>query len=152
MDEETGGTSAWKYIGIGCGIAALLGVCGLGACVACVGVGGGAAVMTFGAPLQSAAAFADHVRHDELADAYALTTTTYQAAHSLEDFTTSLHANPALAESTGMSTTQVDVHVTTARIGGLLEGEERTAYALDLVLEGDAWHVAQLELQGTPIL
>lgn len=120
MDDGGGGSSPWKYIGIGCGIAALLSVCALGSCFACAGAGIGGLVVATEAPANAAHGFFADVRGGDLAHAYGRMSDTYRAARTQADFAAAVHGVPGLDGHTDSTFSGRAINGTTATMTGAL--------------------------------
>lgn len=141
MSDEEGGSNTWRYIGIGCAVAALIGACVIGSCFACAGAGIGAGMVAFEAPVETTRTFMTAVRTHDAATAYAQMSTAYTLTHSQADFETALEALPELAASTDQTISQRNIHQTGATMGGVLEGPMGGTFEVTLHQEGEAWKI-----------
>lgn len=143
MSDE-GESKTWRYVGIGCGVAALIGACVLGSCVACAGAGIGAGVVAFEAPVETTRTFLSAVRAHDGATAYAQMSTAYTLTHSQSDFETALESLPLLAASTDQTISQRSIQPTGAVMGGTLEGPEGGTFEIRLHQEGEDWRIDEV--------
>ena len=141
MSDEEGGSNTWRYVGIGCGIAALIGACVVGSCFACAGAGIGAGMVAFEAPVETTRTFMTAVRANDSATAYAQMSTAYTLTHSQADFETALTSVPELAASTEQSISQRSIQQGSAVMGGTLEGPMGGRFEVTLHQEGEAWKI-----------
>lgn len=141
MSDEEGGSSTWRYIGIGCGVAALIGACVIGSCFACAGAGIGAGMVAFEAPVETTRTFMSAVRAHDGATAYAQMSTAYTLTHSQADFETALQALPELALSTDQTISQRNINQAGAVMGGVLEGPTGGTFEVTLHQEGEVWKI-----------
>ena len=141
MSDEEGGSSTWRYVGIGCGIAALIGACLIGSCFACAGAGVGAGMVAFEAPVAATRTFMTAVRANDGATAYAQMSTAYTLTHSQADFETALAALPELAASTDQTISQRRIQQASAVMGGSLEGPMGGTFEVTLHQEGEVWKI-----------
>ncbi len=141
--SEGSGSSTWKYVGIGCAVIALLGLCGVGACVACTMTGVGGVIAATEAPAESVRTFFGAIRRGDLAGAYGQTATGYRSTFSLEQFTAAVAAQPQLAASTDQTISQRNIDAATgATMGGTLDTPTgATPFTTHLVQEDGAWRV-----------
>lgn len=144
--SEGGESSTWKYVGIGCGILALIGVCSLGTCVVFCGGAIGAGVAAMEPPAEATRAFFGAVRSGNVATAYAQTATSYQAGHTMDQFQASLATMPELAASTDQTISNRNVQAGLgATMAGTLQGPGGdTSFTAHLVEEGGGWHIDTL--------
>jgi hypothetical protein len=144
------GSSTWKYVGIGCGILALIAACSLGVCFACAGVGIGAGIAATEEPANATRSFFGHVRAGQIELAHAETSSRFQASHSVEQLRAGLAAMPELAASTDQTISQRNVQAGgSATMGGTLEGPSgRTSFTATLVQEGGVWRIDGLTVAG----
>lgn len=140
--NEAGSSNTWKYLGIGCAILALLGVCSGVACVACAGAGLGGIVAATEAPAEATRTFLASVRAGDVHGAYTQTATSYQAATSEEAFQAQLAELPAIAASTDESISGRQIQPGAAQMRGTLQGPSgETAFFVTLLDEGGTWRV-----------
>ncbi|MDQ3032714.1 MAG: hypothetical protein M3Y87_09875 [Myxococcota bacterium] len=151
MSEE-GGSSPWKWIGIGCGVLALIGVCLLGSCVACGGMGAVGVFAALEAPANEAKGLLADVRGQRFDAAYGRMSPTYQASHDAAAFTAQVQAIPALTSMTDDTISQRNVSGATARMSGTLQtptGDVPVAFALSQL--GERWVVDSIDVAGATI-
>ena len=141
MSDEEGGSNTWRYVGIGCGIAALIGACVIGSCVACAGAGIGAGMVAFEAPVETTRTFMTAVRAHDGASAYAQMSTAYTLTHSQGDFDAALETLPELVASTDQTISQRRIQQSTAELGGTLQGPMGGSFEVTLHQEGEAWRI-----------
>lgn len=141
MSDEEGGSSTWRYVGIGCAIAALIGACAIGSCFACAGAGIGAGMVAFEAPVETTRTFMTAVRSNDGATAYAQMSTAYTLTHSQAEFETALAALPELAASTDQTISQRNINQTGAVMAGTLEGPMGGRFEVTLHQEGEVWKI-----------
>lgn len=144
------GSNTWKYVGIGCGILALIGACSLGTCVIFCGGAIGAGIAATEAPAEATRAFFDAVRGGNAATAYAQTATSYQASHTMDQFQAGLASMPELAASSDQTISNRNVQAGQgATMGGTLQGPSgMTPFSAHLVEEGGGWHIDELTVGG----
>lgn len=151
MNDESG-SKTWKYVGIGCGIAALLGLCSVGGCLLFCGGTIGAIFAATEAPVAATRVFLGHVRSGNTAAAYEEMASSYRAHTSLEGFQAAISAMPEVTGSTDETITQRNVSQNGADIGGFVTGPNGTApFQAHLVEEGDAWRIDSLTVSGRPL-
>lgn len=152
MSEGQSGSSPWKWVGIGCGILALLGVCSTGACLACGGVGAVGIFAAVEAPANEAKGLLADVRAQRFDAAYARMSATYQASHDLATFTASVQAIPAMTTMTDDTISQRNVSGPTARMAGVVHTPSGDAPVLvQLSQAGERWVVERIEIAGSTI-
>ena len=143
MSEGNEGSSTWKYIGIGCGIVALLGLCTFGGCALFCGGAIGAGMAAMEPPAEATRVFFGHVRGGDLATAYTDTASSYQASHSQAEFEAAVSTMPELASSTDQTISNRNVQAGLgATMSGTLQGPSgNTPFSAHLVDEGGIWHI-----------
>ena len=119
-DGGGGGSSAWKYVGIGCGIAVLLSLCAVGGCFACGAAGIGGLVAATEAPAAAAHGFFADVRGHDLTHAYGRMSDTYRAGHPQAGFEAAVHGVPGLETNTDSTFTGRSINGSTAIFHGAL--------------------------------
>lgn len=147
-----GGSSPWKWVGIGCGVLALLGTCSTGACLACGGVGAVGIFAAVEAPANEAKGLLADVRAQRFDAAYARMSASYQASHDLAAFTASVQAIPAMTAMTDDTISQRQVSGPTARMSGTLQtptGDVPVAFQLSQA--GERWVVERIDVAGATI-
>lgn len=146
MSEGGEGSSTWKYVGIGCGILALIAVCGIGTCAITCGGAIGAGVAAMEPPAEATRTFFGSVRGGDVAGAYAQTASSYQSSHTLEQFQASLATMPEIAASTDQTISNRNVQAGFgATMAGTLQGPSgSTPFSAHLVDEGGTWHIDTL--------
>ncbi len=151
-----GQSNTLKYVGIGCLIVGLLGACGVGGCITCVGAGAGGIMVAVAAPAEAAHGFMREVRTGNPAAAYARMNAGYRAAHTQADFEARLAAVPALTAATDATISQRNVNGSTAVMSGTLDGTVCAAggtgcavpVSFDLHQEGEAWFIDTITVDG----
>lgn len=123
-----------KWVGLGCGIAFLLGVCGIGVCVA--GIGGIAGIAS--GPADAGHAMLGSLRANDTATAYTHMSPLYRSTHTVVQFQTQVAQIPGMNTHTDATFSQRSVnngtgeasgHLTTPtgnlpiRVTGHIEGE-----------------------------
>lgn len=143
-------SNSLKYIGIGCGIAALLGLCGVGACVACAGAGIGGVMVAVEAPAEQAHGFLRDVRTGNPSGAYARMNATFRGLYTEADFAARLAAFPALTTATDATLSSRNVNGTTASMRGTLDGASGSlgTISIELVSEGELWSITTIDVNG----
>ena len=150
--DEGGGSSPWKWIGIGCGVIALIGACTLGSCLACGGVGAVGIFAAVEAPANEAKGLLADVRAQRFDAAYARMGPTYQATHDVAAFIAQVQAIPAMVAMTDDTISQRNVSNATARMSGTLQtpsGDVPVAFVLSQL--GERWVVDQIDVGGATI-
>lgn len=144
------GSSTWKYVGIGCGILALIAACSLGACVVCAGAGIGAGIAATEEPANATRSFFGHVRAGQIELAHAEASSGFRARYDVEQLRASLAAMPELAASTDQTISQRNVQAgASATMGGTLQGPSgTTSFSATLVQEGGVWRIDGLTVAG----
>jgi hypothetical protein len=139
-----------KYVGIGCGIAALLGLCGVSACVACAGAGIGGVMVAVEAPAEEAHGFLRDARTGNPSGAYARMSPTFRSLHSEAEFAARLAAFPALTSATDATLSSRNVNGPTATMRGTLDGASGALGTISIVLlsEGERWSITTVEVDG----
>lgn len=139
-----------KYVGIGCAIAALLGLCGVGSCIACAGAGVGGVMLAVEAPAEQAHGFLRDARSGNPAGAYARMSPAYRALHGEAEFTARLASFPALTSATDATLSSRNVNGPNATMGGTLDGAAGVVgtVRLELVSEGEVWSITAVEVDG----
>jgi hypothetical protein len=153
MDDSSGGSNVWKYVGIGCGIAALLSICAVGGCFACGAAGIGGIVAATEAPATAAHGFFSDLRSHDDAAAYARMSEPYRAVHPQADFTASVASVPGLATNTDSTFTGRAINGTTATLTGVLS---TPSGALPVVMAlhdsgGSTWVIDSVIVSGRPL-
>jgi hypothetical protein len=151
-----GESNTLKYVGIGCLVVGLLGMCGVGACVTCVGAGAGGIMAAVAAPAEAVHGFMREVRTGGSTSAYARMNASYRAANSQADFDARLAAFPALTAATDATIAQRNVNGTTAVMSGTLDGTVCAAggtgcavpISFTLHQEGEAWYIDTVTIEG----
>lgn len=152
MSEEPRTSSPWKWVGIGCGVLALLGVCSTGACLACGGLGAVGIMAAVEAPANEAKGLLADVRAQRFDAAYARMSASYQASHDLATFTASVQAIPAMTTMTDDTISQRNVSGSTARMAGMVHTPTGNApVELQLSLLGERWFVDRIDIAGASI-
>lgn len=146
MSEGGEGSSTWKYVGIGCGILVLLGLCIGGACTVMCGGAIGAGMAAMEPPAEATRVFFGHVRAGDTAGAYAETAASYQASHSEAEFLAALATMPELSASTDQTISNRNVQAGLgATMSGTLQGPGGTTpFSAHLVDQGGTWHIDTL--------
>jgi hypothetical protein len=139
-----------KYVGIGCGIAALLGLCGVGACAACAGAGIGGVMVAVEAPAEQAHGFLRDARTGNPSAAYARMNSTYRSLHGEAEFAARLAAFPALTSATDATLSSRNVNGPTATMRGTLDGASGSlgTVSIELVSEGELWSITAIDVNG----
>ncbi len=145
-----GESNTWKYVGIGCGILALIAACSLGTCMVCFGGAVGAGLAATEAPADATRTFFGHARSGQTDLAYADMASAYQATHTPEQFRASLAALPELTSSTDQTVLGRQVSAgLSAEIRGTLQGPGGDVpFDVTLVPVGEAWHVSGVTVAG----
>jgi hypothetical protein len=150
MSEGEEGSSTWKYVGIGCAILALLGLCSAGSCVLFCGGAIGAGVAAMEPPVEATRTFFASVRSGDTAGAYAQTAESYRASHTVEQLEASLAAMPALAASSDQTILNRSVQAGQgATMGGTLD--DGTSFQAHLVDEAGVWRIDSLTVGGSSL-
>jgi hypothetical protein len=151
MDGE--GSSTLKYVGIGCAVLALLGICGLGACVTCAGAGVGGIMVAVQAPAETTHAFLRDVRTGNTSGAYGRMSAAYRATHAEADFAAGIAALPALTTATDATISSRNVNGSMATMSGTLDGPAGPVGAVSVELSsvGDAWSIEAVLVDGQPL-
>lgn len=147
------GRSVGKYIAIGCGIAALIGIIGvvscLGLCGACIG---GGMLMTEGAVAQGTGFFGE-LREGNMEQAYERMSETYRSENDLAAFRQTVESTPMLtqhAEATfaGRNINSFDGQ-TRVRLTGMLTSPEGNAtFEMSCSQVGELWFIEAVSIQG----
>ena len=141
-----------KYILIGCGIAALIGLCGVGSCLTLFG---GAAFMGYqhlDVPAKECKAVLAALRSQDIAGAYERLAPEYKQASSQAAFEASVRDHASLLQSTEDTLPQRQVVEGQALMGGFLSTPAgSTAVECELVEKGEAWQVTALRVAGEAI-
>ena len=152
MSEQQSGSSPWKWVGIGCGVLALLGTCTTGACLACGGAGAVGIFAAVEAPANEAKGLLADLRAQRFDAAYARTSAGYQASHDLATFTAAVQAIPALTTMTDDTISQRQVSGATARMSGTLQTPSGDVpVAFELSQAGERWVVERIDVAGQTI-
>lgn len=152
MDGEQGGSSPWKWIGIGCGVFALIGACMFGTCLACGSLGAVGLFAALEAPAQEAKGFLADVRSARLEAAFARMSPAYQSSHDLATFRAEVEAIPALSSMTDDTISQRNVMGQAARMGGVLHTPEGNVPVMfELSQLGPRWLIERVDVAGTTI-
>ncbi len=152
MDGEQGGSSPWKWVGIGCGVFALIGACFFGTCLACGGLGAVGLFAALEAPAQEAKGFLADVRGARFDAAFARMSATYQSSHDLAVFTSEVQAIPALSSMTDDTISQRNIMGATARMSGVLHTPEGDVpVTFELSQSGPRWVIDRVDVGGTTI-
>jgi hypothetical protein len=152
MDGESGGASPWKWIGIGCGVFALIGACLFGSCLACGSLSAVGLFAALEAPAHEAKGFLAEIRADRFDAAFGRMNPTYQSSHDLAAFTAEVEAIPALSSMTDDTIAQRNIMGATARMGGVLHTPEGNVPVMfDLSQLGPRWVIDRIDVAGTTI-
>jgi hypothetical protein len=148
------GRKVGLWIGVGCGIAALLAILGAVLCVGVCGAGiGGVFVATEGAA-REANGFLEELRGGDDEAAYARMSNTYRQSHDLNAFRQAVERIPALRQQTGASFTGRNINagaVMTATISGQLNlATGPVPIQLQLSQRGETWKIETITVQGQP--
>lgn len=147
-----GGSNVWKYVGIGCGVAALLSICVVGGCFACGAASIGGIVAATEAPATTSHGFFSDVRTGNTSGAYGRMSSTYRATHAEADFAASVAAIPGLATNTDSTFSGRALNGSTATFTGLLT---TPSGALPVVLtlhdEAGTWVIDTAIISGRPL-
>lgn len=157
--SEGGESNVWKYVGIGCLVTALLGACGLGACLTCAGAGVGGIMVAVQAPAEAAHGFLRDARSGNAAGAYARMSSGYRATHTETDFAERLSALPALTNAHDATLQNRNVSGATATMSGTLDetlcatGHSGCSVpvSVELSQEGEVWVIDEVLVEGTPL-
>lgn len=151
--EDTGSSSSpWKWVGIGCGVLALIGACVFGSCLACGGAGAVGMFAALEAPAQQAKGLLADVRAQRMDAAYARMSDSYRATHDLAAFTAEVQAIPALVTSSDDTISQRNVSTGTARMSGMLHtpgGDVSVSF--ELSQRGQDWVIERIDVAGATI-
>jgi hypothetical protein len=151
-EEQSGGSSPWKWVGIGCGVLALVGACMLASCVACGGVGAVGIFAAIEAPANEAKGLLADVRGQRWDAAYGRMSTGYRATHDVAAFTAQVQAIPAMTTMTDDTISQRNVSGSTARMSGTLQtptGDVPVSFELSQL--GERWVVDRIDVAGATI-
>lgn len=151
MDEQQ--SSGWKYVGIGCGIAAILGICVVGGCVACGGAAGAGIFMAVQAPAEEAKGLLRDVRADGWDAAYARMSESWRATHTVEQLHAAVDASAALSSHTDDTIDNRSVNGSHATMRGRLHTPQGDVPVdVELSQVGDHWYVDAVIVSGVPAL
>lgn len=152
MSDE-GSSNTLKYVGIGCAVITLLGMCGVGACVTCAGVGAGGIMVAVEAPAEATHGLLRDLRSGNVAGGYARMSSSYRAVHTEADFAAAVAAHPVLTTSTDATISSRNIHGATATMGGTLDGAGGVVgmVSAELSQEGEAWMIDALTVDGAPL-
>lgn len=151
-----GGRSPIIYVAIGCGIAVLLALCGVGGCLVCTGGGVAKLIQETKAPAEEAHAFFRDLRGQRFAEAYARMSPEYRATRTLDAFQGAIATMPEAVQQVDSTFTARAIQDGTARLGGLLTPSPGTQagtpgarahpipVAIELVEKNGKWVVATL--------
>jgi hypothetical protein len=140
------GNKALKWIGIGCGLFLLLGLC----------AGGGVALMCqsqLGPPVDASASFFADVRRGNYQQALSRMNGNYQTTHPLPTFQQNVQQIPALTQQTGASFNSTSVNNDVATVSGNLTtptGDVPVTVTLSQV--GGAWYIDSVMVQGQTLM
>jgi hypothetical protein len=140
--------STLKWIGIGCGVLVVLGLC-IGGIVAVIAT---TALQATEAPADAARGFFADLRGNDFDSALRRTGAAYQALHDVNTFRASVAQQPAL-------TTQTDVTFTSRRVdnasatmsGNLSTPSGDIPVTVTLTQAGEHWYVESVTVQGQPL-
>jgi hypothetical protein len=140
------GTRIAKYVGMGCGLMLLLGLC----------CGGGAFALfssTLGEPHRYAHGFLDDVRAGNYPAALQRMGASYQATHDAARFQQAVAALPPLTQQTDATLSSVNVDGTVANVSGALTTPQGVVpIVLVLSQGGEYWYVEQVQVGGVPLM
>lgn len=141
-------SNTWKYVGIGCGIVALIALCSVGSCALCFGGAVSAGIAALEPPVEATRGFLTQVRAGDAPGAYAQTSQSYRATHTVEQFTAALASMPELAASYDQTISQRNVQAGQgATMGGNLHGPSgNTGFTAELVEEEGVWRISTLRV------
>jgi len=139
------GKKLWIYLGVGCGVLALLTVCG-----------GGSGIFLFframGEPVAYARGFLDDIRERDWHDALQRMNAGYQNTHVEESFRQSAESLPALVQHTDATFTSHSSANSTAQVeGNLTTPSGPIAVAMTLTKHGDHWYIDTVNVAGQPL-
>lgn len=153
MEDGSGGSNTWKYVGIGCGVAALLSICAVGGCFACGAAGIGGIVAATEAPATASHGFFSDVRGHDLAHAYGRMSDTYRATHPAAAFEAAVVGTPGLSEHTDATFNNRSINGGTATLSGTLDSPSG-ALPVSVVLHdagGGTWQIDSVTVSGRPL-
>lgn len=152
-DGGGGGSSAWKYIGIGCGIAVLLSICAVGGCFACGAAGVGGIFAATEAPATAAHGFFADVRGHDLAHAYGRMSDGYRAAHPQPTFEAAIHGVPGLEANTDSTFTGRQINGSSATLHGVLTSPSGPLQVSVMLSDtgGGTWVIDSILVNGRPL-
>lgn len=153
MGRGMDGSSPWKWIGIGCGVFALVGACMFGTCLACGSLGAVGLFAALEAPAQEAKGFLADVRGARLEAAFERMSPAYRSSHDLATFRAEVEAIAALSSMTDDTISQRNIMGPTARMGGVLhtpEGDVPVMFELSQS-GGPHWVIDRIDVAGTTI-
>lgn len=151
-DSGSSSSSTWKWVGIGCGIVALIGACLFASCLACSGAGAFGVMAALEAPAQQTKGLLADVRAQRMDGAYARMSEGYRASHDLAAFTAQVQAIPALMTMTDDTISQRNVSTGTARMSGVVHTPSGDMpIAFELVQRGEQWFVEHIDVAGAVI-
>jgi hypothetical protein len=140
------GTRIAKYVGMGCGMMLLLGLC-------CAGGGFLVFRSLLGEPHRYAHGFLDDVRAGNYPAALQRMGAGYQATHDVARFQQGVAALPPLTQQTDATLSNVNVQNDVANVSGTLTTPQG-AVPIILVLThaGEYWYVDQVQVGGVPLM
>jgi len=140
------GNKALKWIGIGCGIFLLLGLC----------TGGGVFLMCqsqLGPPVDASASFFADIRRSDYQQALSRMNGTYQGTHPLPTFQQNVQQIPALTQQTGATFNNTSVNNDVATVSGSLSTPNGDVpVTVTLSKSGEHWYIDSVMVQGQTLM
>lgn len=141
-----------KYILMGCGIAVLIGVCGVGSCFALFGGAAFLGYQKLDVPAQQCKGLLLDVRENRLPDAYARMSDEYQKQVPLASFESAVRGRPPLVQAVDDTIAQRQVINGAAIMGGFLSLPTGNVPVMCELREyGGTWRVDTLLLDEDPV-
>lgn len=141
-------SSPWKWIGIGCGVIVLIGVCIFGACTLCAG----GIWQATDAPAQAAHGFFADARAQNWQNAYQRMSPSYQSTHTAQTLQAAASQIPAITQQTDSTFTNRQVQNATANLDGHLTTPSGPAPVnVTLSNQGGVWYIDSITVSGMPL-
>ncbi len=139
------GNKTLKWVGIGCGLFVMLGLCATGAVLLIVQSASG--------PVDATASFFADLRGGNHAQALQRMNGNYQSTHPLPTFQQNVAAIPSLVQQTGASFNSTSVNNNVGTVSGNLStptGDVPVTVTLSQV--GEYWYIDSVMVQGQTLM
>ena len=139
------GSKVLKWVGIGCGVVLLLGICATGGILL--------VVQSASAPVDASASFFADLRRGDYQQGLQRMNGNYQATHPLATFQQNVAQIPSLTQQTGASFNSTSVNNNVGTVSGNLStptGDVPVTVTLSKV--GEHWYIDSVMVQGQTLM